>query len=235
MISPSEKGSKQTIRPLLDFDVNEDARVLTCFEPLQFQQLEGLSDGEGLREAGEEGEANLTRDMGQDKESAILEAWERGHTQARVEAQQEFEIQLAAEREKILACCAKFVEDRRTHAALLEAEMVKLSMAIAKKILHREAKLNPMVLQEVVRNMLDSVRNEQEINLRVTIADADLWRGLIEAQGRKDVKILDDSKMTQGQCRLEAESGVIELGVDAQLDEIETSLADLWGRPAGQV
>ncbi len=80
-------------------------------------------------------------------------------TQARVQGRQEgltearkiFDEQLGRERASLAAALAEFTLDRATYFQKVEGEVIQLALAIARKILHREAQLDPLLLAGIVR------------------------------------------------------------------------------------
>ena len=110
--------------------------------------------------------------------------------------------------------------------------MVKLALAIAARVLHREAKIDPLLLAGVVRVALDKVAEDSAAVLRVSAASLEMWRGVF-AGGAGAVTLMGDERMEVGECVLETSVGRVELGVSAQLEEIEKGFFDLLQqRPA---
>ena len=54
--------------------------------------------------------------------------------------------------------------------------MVKLALAIAARVLHREAKLDPLLLAGVVRVALEKVAEDSATVLRVPLDAVAMWR-----------------------------------------------------------
>lgn len=162
-------------------------------------------------------------------EAARAEARE----EARGELGDELKLHLAAERKVIARTCEQFRKEREGYFSAVEAEVVKLALAIAARVLHREVKLDPMLLQGVVRVALGKVAEESGLSLRVPIQDEDAWRKLMSTEEAVKVKVQGDSRLIGGECVLETSVGRVELGLGAQLEEIEKGFFDLLQqRPA---
>ena len=56
--------------------------------------------------------------------------------------------------------CEEFARERTKYFADVEAEVVKLALAIAARVLHREAELDPLLLTGVVRVALEKVAED---------------------------------------------------------------------------
>jgi flagellar assembly protein FliH len=157
----------------------------------------------------------------------IESALAAGRNEGREEVTVEFERRVGTERRKVLRTCDEFRRERETYFATVEAGVVKLALAIAARVLHREVKLDPMLLQAVVKVALAKVMDESDTVLRVPMEDASAWRELMEAEDASVVTVSGDSRLEAGECVLETSVGRVELGVGAQLEEIEKGFFDL--------
>jgi len=128
----------------------------------------------------------------------------------------------------------QFGRERARYFAQVESEVVTLALAIAARVLHREAAMDPMLLRATVRVALDKVAEESPVTLHVPEEQAEMWRGAFVAE-REDgmVVVLADRQLKVGDARLETGVGRVDLGVSEQLKEIERGFFDLLEkRPA---
>ena len=153
---------------------------------------------------------------------------------ARKEWEQELERRLKEDREMVRRACEEFDRERTRYFTAVEAQVVKLSLAIAGRVLYREAKMDPMLLTAAVRVALEKVKDESGTRLRVPLADVGLWSATFAAGDAKSkVEIVGDDTMPHGECVLETSVGTVELGIEGQLAEIERGFYDLMQkRPA---
>jgi flagellar assembly protein FliH len=167
--------------------------------------------------------------MSADMEIARNEA----RVEARLEWEQELENRVVGERRAVSKACEEFARERARYFAGVEAEVVKLALAIAGRVLHREVKLDPLLLTGVVRVALEKVAEDSATVLRVPIDVAETWKQVFVASPESSLQIVGDERLAAGQCVLETNVGRIELGVSAQLEEIERGFFDLiQQRPA---
>ena len=151
--------------------------------------------------------------------------------EARLEWEKEFSERVTVERVRVVGVCEEFGRERSKYFAAVESEVVKLALAIATRVLHREAKMDPLMLKAAVRVALGKVAEESSILLRVPVADVEMWQGLFRSHDA--VQFVGDERMAAGECVLETSVGKVELGVAAQLEEIEKGFFDLLEqRPA---
>jgi flagellar assembly protein FliH len=162
---------------------------------------------------------------------------EMARVEARFEGRREWEEELRqkieGERAVVSKVCDEFLRERARYFAGVEAEVVKLALAIAARVLHREVKLDPLLLAGVVRVALEKVREDSTTVLRVPGNEVDAWRGIFAGSPESSPQVLGDDRLSAGECVLETNVGTVELGVEAQLAEIERGFFDLMQqRPA---
>jgi flagellar assembly protein FliH len=164
--------------------------------------------------------------------SAQIEAARsEGRVEARREWEEEFERKIAAERECVARICEQFGRERARYFADVEMEVVKLALAVAARVLHREAKFDPLLLAAVVRMALEKVEDSSATVLRVPMEEEARWQQVFVAE--TSLQVVGDERMAAGECVLETNVGKVELGVSAQLAEIERGFFDLLQqRPA---
>lgn len=116
-----------------------------------------------------------------------------------------------------------FAAERERYFRAVEPEVVRLALAVAARILRREAAGDPLLLMGSVRAALGQVSGSTEIRVRVPAADLDLWTEAIALLPHLPVKpkVVAGEGMVLGECRIETTLGTADLGVAAQLAEME--------------
>ena len=111
----------------------------------------------------------------------------------------------------------------------VETEVVRLALAIARKVLHREAQMDPLLLAGVVRVALDQMQAGSRVVLRTSPDSVELWRELLRAAlpGEADGRSRSRQRSGSNRCVLQAEVGSSEISLDSQLQEIESGFFDL--------
>ena len=145
------------------------------------------------------------------------------------QARSRFERELAAERQVLAKAAQDFARDRENYFSHVEAEVVKLAIGIARKILHREVQVDPLLLAGVVRVALDKIAAGTSVRLRVHPDHVYAWHDFFSNQQEHRVvpELLGDATLGMGQCVLETALGTTELTLEAQLAEIERGFFDL--------
>ncbi len=132
---------------------------------------------------------------------------------------------LAAQIERMLA---SFAVERDRYLQTVEHEVVKLALAVAARILRREAQMDPLLLTGAVRVALGQLAASTSVRLRVPAAELDLWAESIAHLPGLSVKpqVLPGEGMRLGDCVVETDLGSVDLGVRAQSSEIERGFFD---------
>jgi len=173
------------------------------------------------------------------EESASREARARaeGRAEGLAEACKLFEERLARERAGLATALAQFTRDRAAYFPQIEREVVELALAIARKILHREAQLDPLLLAGIVRVALEKIDGATGVRLHVNPENAADWRRYLATHMEPaDLpEIVEDTAQSTDSCSLETSMGTAAVGLEVQLKEIEQGLMDLLAARPGAV
>jgi flagellar assembly protein FliH len=173
----------------------------------------------------------------QSQAEEMLERVEKARREATVEArrlwQGELDEKISEERSRLQRFEEEFRQQRTRYFAGVESEIVRLALAIAARVLHREAELDPLLLTGVVKVALERVAQDSSVVLRVPPSEVEKWKNVFAANEESTLKLVGDERLGAGECLLETNVGRVELGVSAQLEEIERGFFDLLQqRPA---
>jgi flagellar assembly protein FliH len=168
-------------------------------------------------------------------------SFEAGRERGRLEGRQaESEAQAAAMADMVserMRQAAELIEafiqerDRFFHA--VEGEVVELALAVAARILRREAQMDPLLLTGAVRVALGQLSGSTQVKLRVPPAELDLWTEAMALLPRPTLKpaVVAGEGMRLGDCMIETEQGSVDVGIRSQLSEIERGFFDRAGGP----
>jgi flagellar assembly protein FliH len=166
-------------------------------------------------------------------------ASEAGREQGRLEGQKaEHEAlsgsQAATQRERVQQAAGlleSFTQERDHYLQKVEHEAVKLALAVAARILRREAQMDPLLLTGAVRVALGQLSGSTQVRLRVPEAELALWTEAILLLPNLAVKptVIAGEGMRLGDCVIETDLGSVDLGIRAQLGEIERGFFDRAG------
>ena len=197
-----------------------------------------------IPEAGGETSATLETQIAREQRMqqaqaiALAAARENAIREAKAQAVSELEKAIEQERKAIAAALEEFVAERARYFRRVETDVVNLALAIARKVLHREAQADALLLAGAVRVALDQVQAGTRVRLRTADQNVAGWRSLLTTSCHHDceVEVVGDPALSGSTCLLEAGSGTAEISLDGQLREIERGFLDLLtanpGNPA---
>ena len=156
-------------------------------------------------------------------------ARKEGRDEGIAQGRTEFEKKLASQQQGLVQAVLDFTHERETYFQRVEAEVVGLAVAIARKILHREAQVDPLLLAGVVRVGLDNVAAGTRVRLRVHPDQIQAWQEFFAQQPdlQSLPELMGDATLGPGRCMLETELGTTDLTLETQLKEIEQGFFDL--------
>jgi flagellar assembly protein FliH len=141
---------------------------------------------------------------------------------------EDYEKRLQRETAKISAAIVAFEDTRKNYFSRVEAEVVQLSIAIAGKILHRAAQVDPMLVAALVQIALGQLREGAAASIRIRPEEAQRWRDHFASLSLKHaVTIVEDATLEASDCFLETELGSVNFSVDAQLKEVQQGFFDV--------
>jgi flagellar assembly protein FliH len=154
-------------------------------------------------------------------EAARRQGLAEGEAQGRAEASRELEpvlAQLARSLEEVAALRPRLREEA-------ESDVVQLSLAIARRILHRELSLEPEAIQALVQVALERLARQEIYRVHVHPAqEAAIRKALAAHHGAVEVNA--DPRLAMGALMFETNRGKMDASVAAQFEEIERGLTD---------
>ena len=200
--------------------------------------VEPLPDG-AVRTEERVASANFEERLAAETRQAFGSGLERGREEGRRAEREALAPTAAAEAERHRRQAAelveKFARERERYLQAIEQEVVHLALAVAARILRREAQMDPLLLTGAVRVALGQLAATSEIRLRVPAKEADMWKETIALLPKLNVKplVAADEGMLLGECVIESKVGTVDLGVRSQLGEIERGFFDRAGTADG--
>jgi flagellar assembly protein FliH len=164
-------------------------------------------------------------------------AYQEGFAEGEARARANFEKTLEGLRAEVAATLKQFALQRQDYFQQVERDVVQLALSIARKILHREVQMDPLLLAGVVRVALESLNGSTQVRLRAHPAEIPLWRNYFQDSAASGAapELIGDPSLASGCCTLETEMGSTQISLETQLKEIEQGFLDLLvHRPAGR-
>lgn len=174
---------------------------------------------------------NQIRQLDLERQRQVQEAHDRGRTEAEARSQ----ARLKQEIEPWLLRMAKSIEDiatvRQRYLRDSEEQLVRLSLAIARRILHREIQVDPEALIGLVRAAIDRSELRELNRILLNPQDREVLQPYLDRLHLPPrVEIAADATLERGALLLESGSGLLDASIQSQLDEVERGFIDLLGR-----
>jgi flagellar assembly protein FliH len=202
-------------------------------EPAAPQQVRGQDGGTASFEAG------LRAQFDKRLAEETRRSFEAGRERGRIEGQQaeregQAESAAAATEQRIrqgIELIEISARDRERYMGEVEHEVVGLALAVAARILRREAQMDPLLLTGAVRVALGQLSGSTVVRVFVPAGDLELWTETLAVLPNLPLKpqVASREGMRLGDCVIETQLGSVDLGIRAQLGEIERGFFDRAG------
>jgi flagellar assembly protein FliH len=160
-------------------------------------------------------------------EQRARESWQQGFDAGEAASREKLESEIRACFEKLAATVAEIASLRSDTIHRAEADTVRLSIEIARRVLHRELSVDPSALEALIKAALEKLRQQEVYRVRVCPGDEKIMRSCLEQTGRgQAVEVVADPSQPRGGLFFEISRGALDASVDTQLREIERGLTD---------
>jgi flagellar assembly protein FliH len=194
-------------------------------EPLIWPQLDGQIP---LAQGSTPAEADARRqELHREMEKRVQEARSAGYQDGLAAAKKAAAAEVKALQEKVAETLAGLAEMRPRLRRQAETDLVKLSLAIARRVLHRELAVDPEAMHGLIRAALDKLQSQEICRVRIHPSQEAAVRAAL--QGRPEargVQLAPDPALDRGAVIFETSRGNLDASVETQLLEIEQGLAD---------
>lgn len=204
------------------FERASEAKKETHSEPFHYATvLEERPDADGAGQPSAAGKAEYER--------REREAYEKGAREGEERARAVYRSDMSVTRGFVGKVIEEFKNERETYFKKIEPEIVQLSLAIARKILHREAQMDPLLLTGMVHVALEKVDSGTRVRMRVNPGDVHSWNEYFSqaSEFAQAPELVGDAALQHGECAMETEIGSTVISLDTQLKEIEQGFFDL--------
>jgi flagellar assembly protein FliH len=156
----------------------------------------------------------------------VADAQEAGRRQGEAAGRQAAQAQVKTATDQLAAAIASLAEYRPALRAQAEQDVVKLALAIARRVLNRELAADSEALCGVIRVGMDKLRHQENVRVRVHSEFAAPVRDYLARTGASRIEVVADAGQARGAVIFETSRGALDLSTDTQMDEIERGLTD---------
>lgn len=167
----------------------------------------------------------------QEAERRVQESRQAGFQDGLAAAKAEAESRVRELAERVAKTVAELTEIRPRLRRQAEADLLKLSLAIARRILHRELVVDPDALSGLVQSALEKLRSQESCKIRIHPTQEATLRAALERHPLAgSTEILADPALDRGTAIFETARGNLDASIETQLREIEQGLSDRLDR-----
>jgi flagellar assembly protein FliH len=203
-------------------------------EPWEPLLKNGVQPARGGRESASHGmhpaaaEEDRVRAAERQSEARAQAAYQRGIEEGEAAERQQGAAQVQSALERVARSAAEIASLKPGLRHEAEEDVVKLAIAISRRILYREIATDPEALRGLVRAALDKLDGREVYRVRANPQDAPALEKHFQTMGLpRKIEIFADAALQRGSAAFETAHGSFDASVDTQLVEIERGFADL--------
>jgi flagellar assembly protein FliH len=215
---------------------NMSNRIITgaaakAAKPLAWVQSHTPKPGASVQPAGQAQDDQLAEQLRariRELEASVHQAFQSGRREGDSMARQELAARLDAACEKFARAIDEVAGLRTRVRGEAEEDVVRLSVAIGRKILHRELTIDPDALHGLVKAAMQRV-DARDVN-RVRMHPEDfphIQRAMAAVSTLRNIELVPDASLERGAAIFETTRGNLDASIETQLREIERGFTDL--------
>lgn len=173
------------------------------------------------------GQGTAAENDGGARFAEIAQARQAGLQEGLRQAREEAAADLRNASDRLARTLGDLAQVKRKIRNDAEHEVVRLALAIARRILYRELTTDPESIQGIVHAALQKLQNREIAHVRVYPAAAAAVRAALERAGANPaIEIVADASLDVGAILFETSLGELDASVETQLQEIQRGFAD---------
>ena len=189
---------------------------------------------DGRHEQGESFEQQLARleidmpfQLEQARQSGLNEGTNIGFERGKQAGFEQALSEMKPAMDRMVSSIAEFATLRRRIRHEAEQDLVRLSLAVARKILHRELTVDPQALGGVIKAALERIDQREVQRIRIHPNEwASIHLSLQSIGLPASVEILSDGSLERGAVMIDTVRGELDGSINTQLQEIERGFVD---------
>jgi flagellar assembly protein FliH len=171
------------------------------------------------------------QELERELETRPKQAYQQGYNEGQAAGTQQANARIEPVMAKLALSIRDLTTVRKRHLIEAEEDAVRLAVAVARRVLHRELSVDPESLLGVVKAAFEHVDARDVHRIRLHPEDVPiLQRHLVSAGMPPRVELVQDTSLERGSVIVETNRGSLDASVSSQLKEIERGLVDLVRR-----
>ena len=166
----------------------------------------------------------------EDQDEARKESYQRGFSEGRNIGHEQAAAELQPVMDRLSRSLADLATVRSRVRKTAESDLLKLAIAVARRVIHRELTLDPGSIEGLIRVALEKLESRELCRVRVHPDQEPVIRTLLARFSAAPVELIPDPTLQCGDVLFETAHGTLDGSIEAQLQEIERGFADRLGR-----
>lgn len=162
----------------------------------------------------------------QQVEAVKAQAFQEGVAAGQQAAQAEAQAQLREVLDRLAVSSAQLASLKHRLRKEAEHEILKLTFAVARRIVRRELSMDPDTVLGLLNAGLSKISRKDLQTIHVHPGHAGQVRAALEAEGIQTAEVVPDSALQLGDILFETKQGVLDARLETQFAEIENGFAD---------
>jgi len=162
-------------------------------------------------------------------QTILEEARREGYESGIAEGRQAAHTELEAKNEEVRDSLARVEAYRQDLYNMLESDVLSLAMDVAEKVINIAMERDDTLFKDIVKKAVAGIKHNDDLSIYISRAeydkhfkDSDEW---LEA-GSKQIDVISDGNLLQGSCVVEADSDIVDAGIQTQLGKIRQLLSE---------
>jgi flagellar assembly protein FliH len=165
-----------------------------------------------------------------DPDAARKESYQRGFSEGRNVGHEQALAEIQPVMDRLSRSLADLATVRSRVRKTAESDLLKLAIAVARRVIHRELTLDPSSIEGLIRVALEKLESRDLCRVRVHPDQEPVIRTLLARFSAAPVELIPDPTLQCGDVLFETSHGTLDGSIEAQLQEIERGFADRLGR-----
>jgi flagellar assembly protein FliH len=163
-------------------------------------------------------------------DAARKESYQRGFSEGRNIGHEQALAEIQPVMDRLSRSLADLATVRSRVRKTAESDLLKLAIAVARRVIHRELTLDPGSIEGLIRVALEKLESRELCRVRVHPDQEPVIRGLLARFSAAPVELIPDPTLQCGDVLFETAHGTLDGSIEAQLQEIERGFADRINR-----
>ena len=156
--------------------------------------------------------------------AAEQEAYERGYAEGHHEATDASAAKVAATIGRLSSAIQEISNLRTWFLKQSERDLVRLALEIAKRILQREASIDPGLLLEIAKGAVGKVAAARLVTIEMHPHDLAAATAGVAPAVDGPIDLVANPRLTPGTCIVQSAAGAVDVSIDAQIHELLDAL-----------